>query len=71
MSRIGEFKPYKISAPIRLDVRFKNYRPAEVLSYLSIVERTDSHSIRFLGKDMIETSKFLEFMTNYEPGLAP
>lgn len=71
MSRIGEFKPYKISAPIRLDVRFKNYRPAEVLSYLSIVERTDSHSIRFLGKDMIETSKFLEFMTNYEPGLVP
>lgn len=71
MSRIGEFKPYKVSAPIRLDVRFKNYRPAEVLSYLSIVERTDSHSIRFLGKDMIETSKFLEFMTNYEPGLAP
>lgn len=71
MSRIGEFKPYKVSVPIRLDVRFKNYRPAEVLGYLSIVERTDSHSIRFLGKDMIETSKFLEFMTNYEPGLAP
>lgn len=71
MKRLRDFKPYKVSAPIRLEVRFKNYRPAEVLSYLSIVQRTDAHSIRFQGKDMIETSKFLEFMTNYEPGLAP
>ncbi len=71
MSRLAEFKPYKVSTPIQLDVRFKNYRPAEVLSYLSIVKRTDAHSIRFLGKDMIEVSKFLEFMTNYEPGLTP
>jgi D-amino peptidase len=71
MSRIAEFKPYKLSTPIRLDVRFQNYRPAEVLSYLSIVQRTDAHSIRFVGKDMIETSKFLEFITNYQPDLAP
>ncbi len=71
MGRIGEFKPYKVQTPIRLDVRFKNYRPAEVLSYLSIVQRTDAHSIRFQGKDMIETSKFLEFMMHYEPGLTP
>jgi D-amino peptidase len=71
MKRLNEFKPYKVSAPIRLDIRFKNYRPSELLSYLSIVERTDSHSIRFVGKDMIETSKFIEFIMNYEPGLAP
>jgi D-amino peptidase len=71
MSRIKEFKPYKLQQPIRLDVRFKNYRPSEVLSYLSIVERTDAHSIRFTGKDMIEVSKFLEFIGTYEPGLEP
>jgi D-amino peptidase len=71
MKRLNEFKPYKVSAPIRLDIRFKNYRPSELLSYLSIVQRTDSHSIRFVGKDMIETSKFIEFIMNYEPGLAP
>jgi D-aminopeptidase len=56
---------------MQLDVRFKNYRPSEVLSYLSIVERTDAHSIRFRGKDMIETSKFVEFILTYEPGLEP
>lgn len=71
IGRIGDFKPYKPATPIRLDVRFKNYRPAEILSYLSIVQRTDSHSISFQGKDMIETSKFLEFIGEYEPGLKP
>jgi D-amino peptidase len=69
--RINDFKPYKLAGPIQLDVRFKNYRPSEVLSYLSIVERTDAHSIRFTGKDMIEVSKFLEFIVTYEPALEP
>ena len=71
VGRIKDFKPYKLAAPIQLDVRFKNYRPSEVLSYLSIVERTDAHSIRFRGKDMIEVAKFLEFILYYEPGLEP
>jgi len=71
VKRISEFKPYKLLAPIELDVRFKNYRPAEVLSYLSIVQRPDSHSIRFVGKDIIEVSKFLTFINTYELGLEP
>ena len=71
VGRIKDFKPYKLAAPIQLDVRFKNYRPSEVLGYLSIVERTDAHSIRFTGKDMIEVSKFLEFIVTYEPALEP
>ena len=71
VARIKDFKPYKLAAPIQVDVRFKNYRPSEVLGYLSIVERTDAHSIRFTGKDMVEVSKFLEFIVTYEPGLEP
>jgi D-amino peptidase len=71
IGRIKDFKPYKIKAPVQLDVRFKNYRPSEVLSYLSIIERTDSHSVRFMGKDMIEVSKFLEFIMSYSPSLEP
>ena len=69
--RIKDFKPHKLAPPIQLDVSFKNYRPSEVLSYLSIVERTDAHSIRFKGKDIIEVSKFLEFIMTYEPALEP
>jgi D-amino peptidase len=71
VGRIKEFKPYKLKAPIQLEVRFKNYRPSEILSYLSIVQRADAHSIRFTGKDMIEVSKFLEFIVTYNPALAP
>ncbi len=71
VKRIKDFKPYKLSGPIELDVRFKNYRPSEVLSYLSIVQRIDAHSIRFVAKDMIEVSKFLTFINTYELGLEP
>jgi D-amino peptidase len=71
IGRIKDFKPYKIKSPVQLDVRFKNYRPSEVLSYLSIIERTDSHSVRFMGKDIIEVSKFLEFIMTYSPSLEP
>jgi D-amino peptidase len=71
VSRIRDFKPYKLSAPIELEVRFKNYRPAEVLSYLRIVERPDAHSVKFVGKDMIEISKFLTFINTYELSLEP
>ena len=71
IARIKELKPYKVKEPVQLDVRFKAYRPSEMLSYLSIVQRTDSHSIRFVGKDIIEVSRFLEFITSYEPSLEP
>jgi D-amino peptidase len=71
ITRIKDFKPYKLRTPIQLDVRFKNYRPSEVLSYLPIVERTNSHSIKFAGKDMIEVSKFIEFIMTYSPSLEP
>ena len=69
--RRREAKPYKLRLPVDLEVRFKNYRPSEVLSYLSIVERTDSHTVRFRGRDILEVSKFLSFISNYEPALAP
>ena len=71
LERRSAFKTYIVRAPVTLDVVFKNYRPAEMLAFLSTVQRTTSHSIRFIGKDMIEVSKFLEFIGTYEPGLAP
>jgi D-amino peptidase len=71
VERLDEFEPYRLETPVTLDVRFKNYRPPEVLAYLPIVERTDSHSIRFIGKDMVEVSKFLGFMLTYDASLAP
>ncbi len=71
IGRIKDFKPYKLDTPIKLEVQFKNYRPSELLDYLSIVERIDSHSIRFVGKDIVEVSKFLEFILSYDSSLSP
>ncbi len=53
------------------DVSFKHYRPVEVLAYLRLIERTDSHSIRFQGQDMIEVSDFLSFVLNYDSYAQP
>jgi D-amino peptidase len=71
LGRLDEFKPYKVDNPVQLEVSFKNYRPPQLLEYLPIVERIDSHSIRFTGQNMIEVAKFLEFMTGYSFSLEP
>ncbi len=71
LGRRASLRPYRISAPVRLDLTFKNYRPAEVLAYLPIVERTDAHSIRYTGRTVLDVMRFLEFVGTYEPGLSP
>lgn len=71
LRRLDEFSPYQISTPVTLDLTWKNYRPSEVLAYLPIVERTDSHSIRFVGQDMLEASRFLEFVLSFDSNAAP
>ena len=71
IERRGELRPYILGAPVRLEVGFKHYRPVELLGYLSIVERTGAHSIRFSGRDILEVSRFLEFMGKYSAELTP
>jgi len=71
LGRIKSFKPYKVATPVRFDIRFKSYRQADMLSYLPIVERLDSHTIRYTAKDMPTASKFVEFVTTYESDMDP
>jgi D-amino peptidase len=70
-ARRGEFKPYKVQTPVTVDVSFKNYMPAEILAYLPMFERTDSHSIRFRAKDMVEASAIMNFIGDYRPDITP
>lgn len=70
-ARRQDFKPYRVYGPITVDVTFKNYMPAEVLAYLPLFERTDSHSIRFTAKDMAEASWIMSFIGEYRPDLTP
>jgi D-amino peptidase len=71
LARLKDFKPYRIPGPLTVDISFKNYMPAEVLAYLPMFERTDSHSIRFVAKDMPEASRILQFIEDYRFDLTP
>jgi D-amino peptidase len=70
-NRLHDFKPYVIKTPVTLEITFKNYMPSEVLSYLRIVQRVDSHTIRFVGKDMDEVDDFEQFISTYNADLTP
>jgi D-amino peptidase len=67
----GQRKPLKIAHPITVELSFKNYRAAEVLTYLRAIQRADAHSVRFVGQDMQEVSDFVDFVDFYNPDLTP
>jgi len=71
VQRRASLRPYTVKAPVRLDITFKNYTPAEMLSFLPNVQRTTSHSIRFDGRDILQVSRFLEFINTYNPDMTP
>lgn len=64
-------QPVKFNGEVTLDIAFKNYRPVEVLKYLSVVDRIDSHTIRYVGKNMIEVDDFRTFLMEYSGSISP
>ncbi len=71
IDRIEDFEPYVLDTPIELELSLKHYRPVELLSYLSNVEKVNSHTIRFTGEDIVEVSNFLQVVTRYRIDLQP
>ena len=71
IGRISDFSPYRLEGPIEIQISLKHYRPVELLSYLPSVERVDSHTIRYVGQDMVEISKFLQFVLSYSVSVQP
>jgi D-amino peptidase len=71
MARRAEFKPYKVTTPVTVDVSFKHYTAAETLAFLPMFERTDAHSVRFRAKDMVEAEAIRTFITTYRPDMTP
>ena len=66
--RLREFKP---TPAFRLDLSYKSYTPAEVMSYLPGVDRVDAHTIRFRTASIRDVSRFLEFAITYRADLTP
>jgi D-amino peptidase len=71
VERRAAFKPYVVRTPVRLDITFKSYRPAEILAYLPIVERTNSHAVRYNGRTILDVMRFLVFVGSYSVELEP
>lgn len=71
LKRRQEFKPFRVTGPVTVEVSFKNYMPAEVLAYLPLFERMDSHSVRFRAKDMVEASMIMTFIGEYRADITP
>jgi D-amino peptidase len=71
VERRANVKPFVLKGSVTLDVAFKNYRTAEMLAYLPIVTRTDAHTVRFVGRSILEVSRFMEFVETYQPDLVP
>jgi len=68
VKNIKKYKPYKIKGPLTVSVSFKHYQPSQILSYLKMFKRTDSHTIEFKAKDMIEASHIMRVVTGYKGG---
>lgn len=71
MARRAEFKPYKVTTPVTVEISFKNYTAAETLAFLPVFERVDAHSIRYRAKDMVEAEAIRTFITSYRPDMTP
>lgn len=71
ISRIDDFEPYVLETPIELELSLKHYMPVETLSYLPNVEKVNSHTIRYIGEDMLDISKFLRVVTGYRVDMQP
>ena len=71
MERRASIAPHRVKTPVEVGIRFKNYRPSEVLSWLPGVRRVDAHSVAYTAKDMVEAYRFLEVVLTYQPSLEP
>ena len=68
VKNIKKYKPYKIKGPVKVSVSFKHYQPSQILSYVKMFKRTDSHTIEYKAKDMIEASYIMRMLTSYKGG---
>jgi D-aminopeptidase len=66
LKRRDEIPPFTMAGPLTLDLYYTNPSAAEMIAYLPNVERSDSHTARFVG-DIVEISMFIEMALAYPP----
>lgn len=64
VARRDEFQPYRIDGDLSLELSYKYAAPAELIAYLSNVERVDNYTVKFVG-NIIEINGFIEVALGY------
>ena len=67
LRNLKKYKPFKVKYPVEMEVTFKSKLYAEIFSLLPIIKRIDSHTVIFQGKDMVEISRFISFLFQFNP----
>ncbi len=66
MAKLGSLRPYRVSAPIQLEVGFKLTIDAERAAYVPGLARSDAHNVKGTFKDMVEITKLLQVVSSLE-----
>jgi D-amino peptidase len=66
MARLGSLQPYRLTAPIALEVGFKLTIDAERAAYVPGLTRSDAHSVKGTFRDMTEITKLLQVLTSLD-----
>jgi len=62
----GSLTPYRLNAPIALEVGFKLTIDAERAAFVPGLTRSDAHSVKGTFRDMTEITKLLQVLTSLE-----
>jgi D-amino peptidase len=67
VGRRKDLKPFRVTHPIKTEVRFNEIVKAEFASYIPGVDRTSGNTIVFTAPDMVAASQFLEAIESLKP----
>ena len=66
MAKLGSLQPYRLTAPIALEVGFKLTLDAERAAFVPGLTRSDAHNVKGTFRDMTDITKLLQVLTSLE-----
>lgn len=67
VERRAEIRPFRVSRPTRLELRFDHPVTTEILVLMRGVRRLDSRTVAYDGTDMLDVARFFEVVHHIRP----
>ncbi len=61
LTNLKKFKPFKLTTPITMEIRYKNENDAAKISWFPGAKRTGERTVAYTHKDLMEVLKFFMF----------